>query len=72
MALADLEQRLSVASSHAAAQHLSQLVIHWAHDFYPTYSNTLLLLGSPWGVTAPLFMLFLGLALRARNTVGAA
>jgi len=32
----------------------------------------LLLLGSPWGVTAPLFMLLLGLALRAKDTVGAA
>ena len=32
----------------------------------------LLLLGSPWGVTAPLFMLLLGLALRVKDTVGAA
>jgi hypothetical protein len=33
--------------------------------FYPTYSHKLLLLGFPWGVTAPLFMLFLGLSLQS-------
>jgi hypothetical protein len=35
--------------------------------FHPIYSNRLLLLGFPWGITAPLFMLLLGLALRARD-----
>jgi hypothetical protein len=40
--------------------------------FYPTYSNKLLLLGFPWGVTAPLFMLLLGIALRTRDTEHAA
>ena len=34
--------------------------------FYPTYSYKLLMLGFPWGITAPLFMLLLGRALRAR------
>ena len=36
--------------------------------FYPTYSHSLLLLGFPWGVTAPAFMLALGIALRKRDT----
>lgn len=34
--------------------------------FYPTFSNTLLLLGSPWAITAPLFMTLLALTLRRR------
>jgi len=34
--------------------------------FAPTYSYKLLLLGFPWGVTAPVFMLLLGIALRTR------
>jgi hypothetical protein len=34
--------------------------------FYPTYSSRLLLLGFPWGITAPLFMLLLAVALRRR------
>lgn len=33
--------------------------------FHSTYSNKLLMLGLPWGVTAPLFMFLLGAALRA-------
>jgi hypothetical protein len=40
--------------------------------FYPTYSYKLLLLGFPWGFTAPLFMLLLGIALRRRDTEGVA
>jgi heme/copper-type cytochrome/quinol oxidase subunit 4 len=35
--------------------------------FYPTYSSKLLLLGFPWAITAPLFMLMLALALRKRS-----
>jgi hypothetical protein len=63
-----VERRVRVAClANAVATILSGIVY-----FYPRYSNTLLLLGSPWGVTAPLFMLFLALALRARNTMGAA
>lgn len=34
--------------------------------FYPVYSHSLLMLGSPWGITAPLFMILLALALRRR------
>ncbi len=34
--------------------------------FAPTFSTTLLLLGFPWGITAPLFMLMLAIALRRR------
>lgn len=36
--------------------------------FYPTFSNKLLMLGFPWGITAPLVMLLLAIALRARDT----
>jgi len=32
--------------------------------FYPSYSHTLLLLGFPWAITAPLFMLLLAILLR--------
>ena len=32
--------------------------------FAPTYSTTLLLLGFPWAITAPLFMLMLAIMLR--------
>lgn len=35
--------------------------------FYPTYSTTLLFLGFPWAITAPLFMLMLALMLRRRQ-----
>jgi hypothetical protein len=35
--------------------------------FYPTFSTTLLLLGFPWAITAPLFMLMLALTLRRRQ-----
>lgn len=35
--------------------------------FYPTFSETLLLLGAPWGITAPLFMISLALTLRTRE-----
>lgn len=37
--------------------------------FYPTFSETLLLLGAPWAVTAPLFMTSLALALRKRPMI---
>jgi hypothetical protein len=40
--------------------------------FSPTYSYRLLLLGFPWGITAPLFMLLLAIALRRRYTLGTA
>lgn len=35
--------------------------------FYPRFSTRLLFLGFPWGITAPLFMLLLGIALRRRE-----
>jgi hypothetical protein len=35
--------------------------------FYPTFSTTLLFLGFPWAITAPLFMLMLALMLRRRG-----
>jgi hypothetical protein len=35
--------------------------------FRPTYSTKLLLLGFPWAITAPLFMLMLALMLRTRQ-----
>jgi len=42
--------------------------------FYPTFSTRLLLLGFPWAITAPLFMLMLAIMLRRRGrpTVGPA
>ena len=35
--------------------------------FYPTFSNTLLFLGFPWAITAPLFMLMIAIMLRRRQ-----
>ncbi len=35
--------------------------------FYPTYSQNLLFLGFPWGITAPLFMLLLAIMLRRKQ-----
>lgn len=35
--------------------------------FSPTFSAGLLMLGLPWGITAPAFMLLLGMALRQRD-----
>jgi hypothetical protein len=39
--------------------------------FYPTYSTKLLLLGFPWAVTAPLFMLMLAILLKRRSQLAA-
>lgn len=50
-----------VCAVHVAATVLAGIVY-----FYPTYSYTLLLLGFPWGITAPLFMLFVAFALRGQ------
>jgi hypothetical protein len=62
------ERRVRIACmAHAVATVLSGVVY-----FYPNYSQTVLLLGFPWGITAPLFMLLLGVALRARGSAGAA
>ena len=57
------EQRLRlVCIAHGAATALAGVVY-----FYPTFSNRLLLVGFPWAVTAPLFMMFLANVLRARD-----
>ena len=45
--------------AHVAATVLAAIVY-----FYPTYSNRLLMLGLPWGITAPVFMLLIAFALR--------
>jgi hypothetical protein len=37
--------------------------------FYPTYSEALLMLGFPWAITAPLFMILLALNLRHKEKV---
>ena len=57
------ERRVRLACiAHGAATVLAGVVY-----FYPTYSYRLLLLGFPWAVTAPLFMLSLATMLRARD-----
>jgi hypothetical protein len=62
------ERRVRLAcTAHVVATVLAGVVY-----FYPTYSYRLLLLGFPWGITAPLFMLLLGIALRARSAAGTA
>jgi hypothetical protein len=35
--------------------------------FYPTFTNKLLFLGFPWGITAPLAMLMLALMFKKIN-----
>lgn len=62
------ERRVRIASiANVVATVLAGIVY-----FHSTYSYKLLLLGFPWGITAPLFMLLLGIALRARGSEGAA
>ena len=59
-----VERRVRLAcKAHVAATALSAIVY-----FYPTYSYKLLMLGLPWGITAPTFMLLAALALRADLT----
>lgn len=52
----------AAAMAHVAATALAGVVY-----FYPTYSNRLLMLGLPWGITAPAFMLLAARALRAEH-----
>lgn len=60
------ERRVRVACmAHVAATALSGVVY-----FYPTYSNRLLMLGLPWGITAPVFMLLLAVTLETENPEG--
>ena len=55
-----VEARVRLACmAHGAATVLAGIVY-----FSPTYSYRLLMLGFPWAITAPLFMLLLALALR--------
>jgi hypothetical protein len=61
-----VEQRVRVACmAHVVATVLAGIVY-----FHSTYSYKLLLLGFPWGITAPLFLLLLALALRTEGTQG--
>jgi hypothetical protein len=62
------ERRVRLAcTAHVVATALAGIVY-----FYPTYSYKLLMLGFPWGITAPLFMLLLAIALRTEDGEGAA
>jgi hypothetical protein len=57
------EQRVRRACvAHVGATVLSGIVY-----FAPTYSTRLLLLGFPWAITAPVFMLLLAVALRSEG-----
>jgi hypothetical protein len=57
------ERRARIAcGAHVVATVLSGVVY-----FYPTFSQRLLFLGFPWGITAPLFMLFVAFALRVED-----
>lgn len=60
-----LERALRVACIANVVATLLAGVVY----FSPTYSYKLLLLGFPWGITAPLVMLLLALALRNRPPV---
>jgi hypothetical protein len=56
-----LERRVRLACmAHVAATVLAAIVY-----FYPIYSYRLLMLGLPWSITAPAFMLLTAFALRA-------
>jgi hypothetical protein len=58
-----VERRARLAcTANVAATVLAGIVY-----FYPAYSYRLLLLGFFWAITAPLFMLLLAMALRARD-----
>jgi hypothetical protein len=56
----------------ACMAHVVATVLAGIVYFYPTYSNRLLMLGFPWGITAPCFMLLVGIRLRAERTATAA
>jgi cyanate permease len=56
----------------ACAAHVVATVLAGIVYFSPTYSYTLLMVGFPWAITAPLFMLVLGIALRDRDGRSAA
>lgn len=50
--------------AHAAVTPLIAFVY-----FYPNFSNTLLLLATPWAITAPLFMLLLAIFFKKSSTI---
>lgn len=50
----------------AAVAHVVATVLAGIVYFYPTFSTRLLLIGFPWGFTAPLFMVLLGTVMRRR------
>ena len=56
----------------AAVAHVVATVLAGIVYFYPTFSTRLLLIGFPWGFTAPLFMVLLGVAMRRRTIEAAA
>jgi hypothetical protein len=56
----------------ACMAHVVATVLAGIVYFYPAYSNRLLMLGFPWGITAPCFMLLVGMRLRAERTATAA
>jgi hypothetical protein len=58
------ERRIRLACiAHVVATVLSGVVY-----FYPTYSNNLLMLGLPWAITAPSFMLLVAMGMRKQHT----
>jgi hypothetical protein len=62
-----VERWLRVACiAHVVATVLAAIVY-----FYPTYSNKLLMVGLPWGLTAPLFMVLMALTLRTEHSADA-
>jgi hypothetical protein len=62
------ERRVRLACmAHVVATVLAGIVY-----FYSTYSYRLLMLGLPWGITAPLFMLLVAIGLRTQHTERAA
>ena len=56
----------------ACTAHVVATVLAGIVYFYPTYSNRLLLLGFPWGITAPLFLVLIAVALRTEHAEGTA
>ena len=54
-----------VRISFVAHAHVTPLIT--IVYFYPTFSQRLLLLGFPWAITAPLFMIMLAIMLRRRG-----
>lgn len=51
----------------ACLAHVGATVLSGIVYFYPTFSNKLLLVGFPWAITAPAFMLLLAVVLRTSD-----